>query len=225
MTAVALTRVSSNRKTGPIPVSTTSSESCPSTCPLRNAGCYAAVGYTSIQWSKVDSGERGKDWKGFVSEVRKLPRGQVWRHNVAGDLPHTNGKINPEDLTELVAANRGRRGFTFTHHLPKLGDNAQLIREANEGGFTINLSANHLDEVDELVDMKIGPAVTVLPSDAERVTVTPGGNRVIVCPAVQRDEVTCASCQLCSKADRKVVIGFPVHGVRAKAAAISTNNN
>ena len=110
MTTVALTRVSSNRKTGPIPVSTTSSESCPSTCPLRNAGCYAAVGYTRIQWSKVDSGERGRDWKGFVSEVRKLPRGQVWRHNVAGDLPTQTGRSTPRTLRNLLLPTVGGGG-------------------------------------------------------------------------------------------------------------------
>ena len=39
-----LTRVSTNRKTGPIPVATSSSDTCPTTCPLLTGGCYGKGG-------------------------------------------------------------------------------------------------------------------------------------------------------------------------------------
>ena len=51
------------------------------------------------------------------------------------------------------------------------------------------------------------------------VTVTPEGWAVKTCPATYRDDVTCQSCQLCQRRDRKVIVGFPAHGMRKKAAA------
>jgi hypothetical protein len=57
----ALTLKSSNDKTGPIPVSTTSRVSCPATCPLAgDGGCYADAGYyTRMHWDAVTAGTRG----------------------------------------------------------------------------------------------------------------------------------------------------------------------
>jgi len=48
---------------------------------------------------------------------------------------------------------------------------------------------------------------------------TPAGRKVATCPATYRDDVTCASCQLCQRKDRKVIVGFPAHGMRKKAAS------
>ncbi len=87
MNNVALTPISSNRKTGAMPVSYSTKEWCPDTCPLKAAGCYAKHGHTGMHWRKVTAGERGTDWATFTDKVRRLPKGGIWRHNVAGDLP------------------------------------------------------------------------------------------------------------------------------------------
>jgi hypothetical protein len=93
--------------------------------------------------------------EGLRDAVRRLPKHQIWRHNVAGDLPGNGDKINVQMLTELVEANRGKRGFTYTHrHLSS--EDLQAIRAANRSGFTINLSANTLDEADALARKKAG---------------------------------------------------------------------
>ncbi len=49
---IAFTRVSSNAKTGPIPVTTTSEETCPVSCPLKRNGCYADAGPLALFWRK-----------------------------------------------------------------------------------------------------------------------------------------------------------------------------
>ena len=90
---VALTPISTNRKTGAMPVSYSTREWCPDDCPLKKHGCYAKHGHTGIHWRKVTAGERGTDWDTFVSKVRHLPKGGIWRHNVAGDLPVTKPGI------------------------------------------------------------------------------------------------------------------------------------
>ena len=203
---VALTPISSNRKTGPMPVSYSTREWCPDDCPLKKHGCYAKHGHTGIHWRKVTAGERGTDWDTFVSKVRHLPKGGIWRHNVAGDLPiFDHGMIR-----QLIKANTGKGGFTYTHHLPT-AENAGIIAESNANGFTVNLSSNNVTEADTLADMDIAPVVTLLPTDSAKVTFTPKGRKVVRCPAETSDRVTCQSCRLCQKTDRPI-IGFTPHG-------------
>jgi hypothetical protein len=55
---VALTLVSRNAKTGPIPVSTTTRETCPDVCPFRKdneGGCYAEGGPIRMGIALVES--------------------------------------------------------------------------------------------------------------------------------------------------------------------------
>ena len=214
---VHLTLKSANAKTGPIPVSTTERASCPPDCAMKSA-CYAASGPLALHWAAVSAGTRGTDWRTFVGTIAGLPAGQLWRHNQAGDLPVTPaGTIDPLKLGQLVHANTGRRGFTYSHH--RDADSINWIRHANEWGFTVNLSANNLQDADTLADHRAGPVVVVLPSTATTNVRTPAGRPVVVCPATQRDDVTCASCQLCQR-QRDVIVGFPAHGTRRRVIDI-----
>lgn len=213
---VHLTLKSANAKTGPIPVSTTERDSCPTDCAMR-AGCYAASGPLALHWAAVSAGTRGTSWGQFVQAIAALPEGQLWRHNQAGDLPQTGGTIDAVKLGQLVAANQGKRGFTYTHHR----DRASLawVKHANEWGFTVNLSANDLHDADALADTGAGPVVVVLPSTQTQNTETPAGRKVVVCPATQRDDVSCATCQLCQR-QRSTIVGFPAHGTKKRVIDI-----
>jgi hypothetical protein len=235
-----LTPKSTNAKTGDIPVSTTSSDSCPPSCALRDA-CYGKGGPLAIHWRAVDDGKRGTDIAGFAALVATIAEGSLWRHDQAGDLPGEGDWIYGRDLRRIVRANEGRRGFTYTHKpmgraeraaagpgtatdigAEGMRNNRRNVKSANARGFTINLSANNLAHADALSDLKIGPVVTVLPTKQSENTVTPAGRRVVVCPATQRDDVTCASCGLCQRQGSRPIIGFPAHGMsKRKASAIA----
>jgi len=205
-----LTLKSANTKTGPIPVSTSGDETCADDCAMRDE-CYAATGPLALHWAKVSRGERGTNWPTFVGAVGALPNDQLWRHNQAGDLPKKGDTIDAAALGQLVRANIGKRGFTYSHHRDAASIN--WIRHANNWGFTVNLSANDLSDADMLADHAAGPVVVVLPSTQTRNTVTPAGRPVIVCPATQRADVSCATCQLCQR-QRTAIVGFPAHGSR-----------
>lgn len=214
---IHLTPKSTNAKTGPIPVSTSTMASCPDSCSLRDNGCYASSGPLALHWRKVTNGERGTSWSEFCASVKAFPDSQLWRHNQAGDLPHIDGKIDATLMRQLIKANSGRRGFTYTHHNVNIPGNKRIILESNLKGFTINLSAESLHDADRLSDMDIGPVVTLLPINAPKITYTPKGRKVITCPATYREDTSCASCQLCQRQNRSI-IGFPVHGTgKAKA--------
>lgn len=209
---VSLTKISQNSKTGPIAVSSTSSVSCPDSCPLRKSGCYADMSYAGIHWRKLDNPEYGYSWEDYCKAVKLLSKGHKLRHNVAGDLPHENGFIDACMLGQLVAASKRIEAFTYTHHAVDNQHNAELIKSANNDGFTINLSANNLNQADEYKRLNIGPVVVLMPEDCDKVTVTPAGNTVIQCPATYMDDIDCSKCMICANSTRKAIIGFPAHG-------------
>jgi hypothetical protein len=225
---VHLTLKSSNAKTGPIPVSTSSRDTCPDSCNLKKNGCYADSGPLALHWDKVTREERGTDWNTFCATIASLPAGQFWRHNQAGDLPITpNGKIDTKLMAQLINANKGKNGFTYTHHDMSSAKNRLIVQTANNGGFTVNLSAESLSHADQLADLNIGPVVTIIDDkvsllDGKPVHIfsTPKGRTVVTCPATYKDNVSCATCQLCGK-QRDVIVAFPVHGTgKAKARKV-----
>jgi hypothetical protein len=211
---VHLTLISSNAKTGPIPVSTSAATTCPEACPFKKSGCYADSGPLAIHWSKVTSGKRGIDWLSFIKQVRSFPAGQLWRHNQAGDLPGVGDKVDAKALRELVDANAGKRGFTYTHKPLSLG-NLSAIRSANKRGFVVNLSANSVPHADRLAKTGL-PVAAVVPQNSPDRFTTPEGNRVVICPAQRVDGLSCDKCRLCAKGNRGFIVGFKPHGTGAK---------
>jgi hypothetical protein len=220
-----LTEKSRNVKTGPIPVSTSTRTTCPDACPFKGNGCYAESGPLALHWKQVTENKRGDNWKGFINKIRALPTGQLWRHNQGGDLPGEGDKLDITMLQQLISANMGKKGFTYTHK-PLTGKGDKLaIMHANNNGFTINLSANNLKHADDLADLNIGPVVVVTPYDSQAlVTLTPKGRKVVTCPATYRDDVSCATCKLCARDMRDCIVAFPAHGAsKRKASAIANN--
>lgn len=222
-----LNPVSGNTKTGPMPVSTSNSATCPDACPIKVKGCYAKYGHVGMHWRKLDAGEskNAVEWPQFVQQVKAIARGSLWRHNQAGDLNGVDNTIDGLTFGQLVAANKGKRGFTYTHY-PVIGEgwkeqgNRNLIANANANGFTINLSGNDVNHADKLKALNVGPVVVIMPRDADKVSTTPAGNKVVICPAENTDKVNCLKCGLCQDAKRDYIIGFRAHGTAAKTVEV-----
>ena len=219
---VHLTEKSNNKKTGKIPVSITEEVSCPHNCPWKDKGCYAKYGPLGIHWKKLNNNEIKNilDWDQFCQKVSDFAKNQIWRHNQAGDLPGKDIKIDAKAMHQLIKANKGKRGFTYTHK-PVLKtrhalNNRRIIKKSNQKGFTVNLSADNVKEADKLYNLNIGPVTTMLPSNSKFKTVTPEGRKVIVCPAEYKESITCSDCKLCAISNRKVIIGFRAHGAAKK---------
>ena len=217
---------SSIHKLGGIPSSTTSGFTCPPSCSLRGNGCYAEFGIGGAWWRALSSGKTsprgdtvGIAWPQFLERVRALPPRQLWRHNLAGDLPGIGNNIAPHQLRELVRANAGRRGFTFTHKPPTAG-NITAVRNATAEGFVVNWSADNMRQADKRAELGVAPVVVVVPRDAPVNSYTPAGRHVVVCPAQRRKAATCASCKLCADADRAVIVGFRAHGQMNKRVSL-----
>ena len=202
---------STNGKTGPIPSTYSERDTCPPSCPHYRDDCYAEDYYTRLNWNKVP--QRGQSLAEVCDQVSALPAGQLWRHNVAGDLAGIGETIDAAALGELVQANIGRRGFTYTHK--KSADAIKWARHATEWGFTVNLSADDAGEADTLAVTGL-PTVCIVPMDTPERSTTPAGRLIKICPNQINEYITCAVCELCQKADRKSIVGFRAHGNKAK---------
>lgn len=222
--------VSRNVKTGPMPVMTSSRATCPSSCPLKEKGCYAMTGPLKLHWDMVTRGERGTDLDEALKPIRKLNRGALWRYGQAGDLPGEGDVIDHAAMRKIALANRGKRAIVFTHK-PPTSDNLAILREVAVTGLNVNLSADNLAEADELAELNM-PVVTVLNSEYGRraeetlseyrkrlktlTRTTPSGRKIAVCPATYAD-VSCTECGVCADGKRKgVIVGFPAHGTQKK---------
>jgi hypothetical protein len=216
---VSLNTKSANEKVGPIPVSTTEEGSCPTECPLKGTDCYARFGPLGMHWRKIGEGGRGDNWDSFCKRVERFPKGQLWRHNQAGDLPQDeNGRIDSVKTEKLGRASAHTKGWTYTHYDPTDSQNREAIVSLNKaGGLTVNLSADNMAEADEYSKLGIGPVVVILPQDAPtRGNKTPLGLPIVVCPAQTQDTMTCDQCKLCQVRDRKSIVGFLAHGTAKK---------
>lgn len=231
---------SGNAKTGPIPVTTTSADTCPHACPLAGSGCYADSGPLAMHWRAVSNGTRGGSLQALCDSLRALPDRQIWRDNQAGDQAGDGHRLDRDALNAKREAAAHTRGFSYTHYPMLAGDArrggaddaARVARHNREtiarhharGGYAINLSANSVAHADRLAELAIAPVVVVLPASVdgrENCKIrTPGGRLVVVCPATYRDDVTCASCGICaSRNPKRPIVGFPAHGNTKRRAS------
>lgn len=179
--------------------------SCPSSCPLMGKSCYAENFPMVMHWEKLS--REGLSYEELLARIKALRRNTLWRHNDAGDLIGSGDTIDLTALTALVDANRGRRGFTYTHWPWRT--NEGLLKWSNRNGFTINISTKGVDDALEAFHAGL-PSTVILNTNGQK-QVKVGGVRIIICPA-QRKKMTCAECGICATADRNYIIGFWPHG-------------
>ena len=194
-----------NSKTA-IPTTRSARSTCPVSCPLRGNSCYAENFPMAMQWDKLTNS--GLNYINLLDEISRLRRNTLWRHNDAGDLIGSGNRIDLTALVALVDANRGRRGFTYTHWPWR--KNVEVIRWSNRRGFTINVSLESVDEA--LAAYKAGLPVAVIREQTENLEII-DDIKFVVCPA-QTKGWTCKDCGLCAVADREYIIVFKPHGTK-----------
>jgi hypothetical protein len=180
---------------------------CPSTCPLLNAGCYAQAGNVAIQARGRVSANDGSV---FLNALDRVPTGGIVRLHVSGDVLKDGDKNGSDtlDVDYLDALIKGATlrpdvSFYGYTHAWRLIDRARFLFPAN---FVLNASCDTVDEVTEARSAG-WDTVTVVPHDVK-------GKRfgdVVVCPN-QTVGLSCAECKLCFKSERKLTVAFKAHG-------------
>ncbi len=220
---ISYTARSANKKTGDVPtawVGRTEEEALASCagCSLApkavggQGGCYAwsgAVRFGAISARKAAAKlpERytlAAAIKGAARSARML------RLTGIGDIGRSGVAIADSVASEARAAGLALVGYT--HHWREAG-----VKAAWRG--RLMASTETLADADRAVN-EGWRATVIVPADAPRTSSTPGGRKVVVCPAQASDRgVTCNTCRLCDASKPGPVIAFRAHGNQAASAA------
>jgi len=203
---------SSNSKTGPIPVTYRGKDTCPTSCPFLDNGCYGdgrifALAHKFRQSITLDRARQILD--------KRKESARYLRDRVVGDILTPAGKVDWQYLTaiSLLGRQAGLTVFGYTHawKLLRKRDVSRLAKL----GYVMNASCETEREVSRAVALGMPTVITngEIP-EGEIIA----GKRMITCPAQVRDGITCATCGLCAKNDRTVVIRFIPHGPSRKRA-------
>ena len=212
-----------NSKTGAMWLVRSPRSTCPDSCGLKGNGCYAFNFPLVLHWMKQDT--VGVDFATVLYAIRTLPKDSIWRLFEAGDFEPSSENpelISPSQVLSLLSANKGKRGFGYTHY-PVL-PNLEVLQLMNSSGLTINASADSLEQAK--LYFELGLPTTLVVAEKTPKDVTVDGVRIVVCPnqSVKKPngkKPQCIDCQLCQIADRDYVIGFRAHGSKKRKIKVS----
>lgn len=211
---------SGNSKTGPMPVTYRTADTCPTDCPFLPrslggaGGCYGTGRIFGIagKYATLMSESQA------VAKLGRAPRdARFMRDRVVGDLVTPDGSFD-RDYVQAIARVAGKVGLTvfgYSHAWRLMS--ADDVAETSASGYVLNASCETESDVREAVLLGLP---TVLAGDSWTDGDMVAGRRVVTCPAQTRDDVSCSTCGLCAKPNRACTVRFLVHGTaRAQAAA------
>lgn len=236
MTYYNLVKKTTNKKTGPIVVISSSTSTCPTACPFVKEGCYGkAVPYIKYHWDRFSRGEgRALSFDELINEIHKLPEGCLIRYGEVGDLPGDGTYINERHLVELIGAFEcvDAKAWTYTHYLSFTNKEVftrnceVLMRNRSSKHFTINISEE--DKGKALLMCDHFPTTMVIFDDgkkdwSKKKSFKIGNRKALICPAVSKEGIQCINCggiggPLCfNRKKNSPIICFPAHGSKRKA--------
>ena len=192
---------------------------CPVDCPLHNL-CYPNSIWSKRAWD-LHLPRNGISIGDLCNAIRDK-FSSMWRYATAGDLPGNGKRINANMLRMIVSANKGKRGYTYTHYpvhetsnvsVEDASHNLKWIRYANDNGFTISLSANNPEEAVGLLRFGL-PVVSIVPAYMLQ-SFMYKGIRFVPCPSMTKG-IHCNRCGVCTRNCRNYILTFPAHGNGAK---------
>ena len=192
---------------------------CPRTCPLKLAGCYAKQNRVGMHQSRL-APPRPLPRAGIQAArveaegIRKLPRdGRPLRIHVSGDCRSTTAARIVSGAVADWQAVGGGPAWTYTHAWRTV---------PAEAWRPVSVLASYENPVDLPRAHSRGYATALVVSSFKqgREDCVKVGMKGIACPAQMRDDMTCEKCQLCQLGRTlhklKRVILFEAHGSGAR---------
>jgi hypothetical protein len=196
---------------------------CPASCSLRDAGCYAqggnvalhvrrldqaATGLTPIQAARYEAGAIDAAWGGG-----RVPEGQLLRLHVAGDARTTGAARVLGAAVARWLKRGGRAAWSYTHAW-------RAVPRSAWGPVSVLASMESTKDAAAAMGRGYAPAVVVPAFPTGARAWQQDGVRWIPCPA-QAGDRTCDECRLCVHGDqlraRGAGIAFEAHGAQAAA--------
>lgn len=197
---------------------------CSSTCPLKDAGCYASLSYCGFINARNERRARGADALSVArAEARAIddayngkavPAGRMLRLHVSGDSRTIKGTRVINTSIKRWKARGGGDAYSYTHswaHVPR--------KEWSQ--VSVLASIESVDQVEAVRKQGYAPALVVPEFASDKAFKISGCETTFIpCPAQTKDDVGCSDCKLCCRSDwlyeTNRGIAFAAHGVKQK---------
>lgn len=206
---------SGNEKVGKISITYASQVTCPSTCPLKDAGCYAELGRIGMITSKLNQStmtaiEVAHAEAEQIRELAKVSIRPLRLHGVGDCSTPESAEIVSEACLEYKGP-----VYSYTHA-------AATVPRSSWNNVSILASCETMEQVMEAQERGYATAMVVgeHPADGKAWVDEGTGQKIIPCPQQTRLGVTCNSCRMCmddkSLLARRATIAFAAHGQRSR---------
>lgn len=198
-------------------------QTCPDSCNLKGAGCYAETSYTGMTNRKLENLaaaksalDLAKDEAAAIDSAfsKGVPQtgangGVDLRLHVSGDCKTTTAARTVAAAARRFARRGGGSVWSYTHAWRTVPRNAWE-------GVSILASVESLKDSWAARKRGYAPAIVVSEHKSDKLYRL-GNSKFIPCPAQTRG-VTCVTCRLCFNADRLhaagIGIAFKAHGAK-----------
>lgn len=197
---------------------------CPSSCPLKDEGCYAqlsfvgmqvtrldneAIGMTAIQVAKAEAKAIDESYNGG-----SIPSNRSMRLHVSGDSRTLTGSKLINSAVGRWKVRGGGDCWSYTHAWKNIPRNIW-------SNVSMLASVSSISEAEEAKNNGYAPAIVVSEHISDKAYLLDGSDiKWIPCPA-QTKGIGCTDCKLCFNADRlfkdNFGIAFEAHGVKKNA--------
>lgn len=222
MDGATYVRDSQNSKLGKMDAVYTSIQStCPSSCALKDKGCYASlsfVGITSrrldkeavnlspLQVARAEAACIDNSYSGG-----KIPKGTILRLHVSGDSRTIKGSRLIDKAIGRWMKRGGNIAYSYTHAW-------RSVPRSTWKFAAVLASVDSIDDVEAAREKGYAPAIVIAEHHGDKAHLIEGSDtKWIPCPNQTRD-VTCEKCKLCFNPDRlfhsNMGIAFAAHGVK-----------
>lgn len=223
----ALTSVHHNAKLGRGVLHTSASQiTCPASCPLRRAGCYAEGGRVGLISRDLNAVAQ-RDGHTAESVIR-LEAGLIRGLNPTKPLRlHVVGDAPTERCAAILAdacAERTGPTWTYTHAW-------RDVRRLAWGGVQVWASLDSPAQMEQAEEQGYQQMALVVAEHKSASARLEKGRLHIPCPAQTKQGVTCAKCRICWHGPERwrhrgvdsVVVEFAVHGRSHRAVKAALN--
>lgn len=196
--------------------------SCPSTCALKEGGCYAKTSYVGIVARRLDKEANNMSAlqvaRAEANAIDKsydggpVPENRLMRLHVSGDCRTVAGAKIINNAVGRWKNRGGGKVYSYTH----VWDHVMRDVWSN---VSMLASVDSIEEVEYARQNGYAPAIVVAEHVSDKAYQLPGSNvKWIPCPAQTRKGVGCADCKLCADANRlyekNMGIAFAAHGIQ-----------
>jgi len=208
--------ISKNEKTGYVSATYAPIQSCPSSCPFKDNGCYAQGGNCGVHFRRMSNAAQDKS----LVEIAQDEANQIDKLQGLFDLRvHVTGDCSTDETAQIVSEacarfteKQGKTAWAYTHAWKQ-------VDRKSWGTVTVKASCETVQAVVEATEKGYSAAlVTSLDRLALNVkALAEKGFKPVLCRNFV-NKTQCVSCRKCLKDDNKTVVLIPTHGATFKRA-------